>query len=205
MTPEEIAAEAAQKTADDLAKKEAFDKAQKELKEKNVDDLVNIINDTRTEARDRRLKERELEAELEKIKAETKEKTDAKLLEDGKLQELIDSQKKELAAKTVQADEMRQFKDSRIAHYKTKHGDKWLDEYSNLSLTAMDALDKSLTSSNGGGGRTDVGASGDKVKIELTAEQKIEAKGMYPHLPEAKAYEYHTHNLIKTGKIKKDK
>ena len=46
MTPEEIAAEAAQKTADDLVKKEAFDKQQKELKEKNVDDLVTIISRT---------------------------------------------------------------------------------------------------------------------------------------------------------------
>ncbi len=205
MTPEEIAAEAAQKTADDLVKKEAFDKQQKELKEKNVDDLVSIINDTRTEARDRRLKERELEAELEKMKTETKEKTNAKLLEDGKLQELVSSQKSELSTMTALADEMKQFKTAKIVQYKTKHGDKWLGEYGDLSLTAMDALDNSLTSTNGGKGKTDTGVTTDTTKIELTVEQKNDAIAKYPHSKKEDAYLWHYENLVKRKIIKTEK
>ena len=143
MTPEEIQLEA--------EKKAAFEKAQNDLKQKSVEDLVTIINDTRSEARDRRLKEKELEADLEKIRVADKEKEDAKLIEDGKLQELIDSGKLELsntqtemAGWKTKAEEMETFKAEMIAANKKALGDKWNDEYGNLSLIAQDKLVKSM-------------------------------------------------------------
>ena len=154
---------------------------------------------------------KQLEGKIGEMEAKQKAIDEGKLQADGKLQELIDSKSGELVTKQkeldgykTKADEFEEFKQAKIKAAKITLDDKWDEGYAMLSLTALDKLVVSMTGVKASI-NVDGGASGDKVKVELTADQKIEAKAMYAHLPEAKAFEYHTHNLIKTGKIKKDK
>lgn len=207
MNEEEIKAEAEKKAAEEEAvKKLAEEKAKGEFSGKTVEELVSEIRSTRSEAKERRLKERGLEEEIAKMKAAQKKIDEDKLLADGKLQELIDSKTSELAdlqAKLVTAeivaDESKAFKAMQVEKYKKRIGSKWLDEYANLSLIALESLADSLAPKKIG---SDNGAGGEIIKVELDADQKRDATAKYPHVSEEKAYEYHRHNLIKTGKIK---
>ena len=199
---ENATAEAEKKTADDLAKKVAFEKVQDQLKEKSTADLISIINDVRTEARDRRYEKNGLEEELVKMKTEQKAKVDAKLVEEGKLQELIDSQLKELSDKgieldtlKVKADEFTEFKASKIEDAKKKLGEHWNEEYANLSLSAIDNLVKTMVDKPSPAG--DNGATGEATKMKLTDEQKVEAYRRYPNISPERAEDFYKHNLIK--------
>jgi len=196
MTEEEKQLEAEKELAEEKAKE----------KLKSVDELTELLQSTRSEAKQRRLKERELEEQIATMKAKQKEGEEAKLIEDGKLQELVDSKSTELlelqaklvTAETV-AEEAKTFKAAKVEDAKKKMGSKWLDGYANLSLTELDALVNLVVPKKVG---TDNGADGDKPNIELTADQKTEAYAKYPHISPEKAEEYHLHNLIKSGKIK---
>ena len=199
---ENATAAAEKKVAEDSAKKEAYEKAQNTLKEKSNEDLISIINDTRTEARDRRYEKKELEEELVRMKAEQKAKVDAKLVEEGKLQELIDSQLKELSDKgieldtlKVKADEFTEFKASKIEDAKKKLGEHWNEEYANLSLSAIDNLVKTMVDKPSPAG--DNGATGEATKMKLTDEQKVEAYRRYPNISPERAEDFYKHNLIK--------
>ena len=200
-----------EKKAAEAKAKEELEAQKKSLEGKSADELIDIIRQTRSEAKDRRLKERELEEELQKMKDAQKAKEEAKLKEDGKLKELIEAKEKELSnfqsevtTYKTKAEEFEQFKQSKIDDAKKKLGDKWDEDYSKLSLTALDKLVNSLTL-EGKNINVDKGSKGDEVKIELTEEQKKTARAMYPYYAVEKAYEYYTDNLIKTGKIKKEK
>ena len=156
-------------------------------------------------------KAKQLEDDLKSLKDAEKAREQAKLKEDGKLQELITAKetelsqtKSELEKAKAEAEESKSFKAAKVEEYKTKLGDKWVDEYKNLSLIALDKLVNSLTL-EGKNINVDKGSKGDEVKIELTEEQKKTARAMYPYYAVEKAYEYYTDNLIKTGKIKKEK
>jgi len=151
---------------------------------------------------------KQLEVDINTMKANLKTEADAKLKEDGKLNELITAKEQELLLKQtelenykVKADEMEQFKTSKIDAAKLKLGTKWNDEYSKLSLLALDALVNSIITSSKDLS-LDKGATGEHASIELTADQKRDAYAKYPHISKEKAEEYHKHNLIKVGIIK---
>ncbi len=206
MTDEEKRLEAEKKAADDLAKKEAEERAA-ELKKKSVEELAELLSTTRSEARDRRLKERELEDKIAKMEADVKAKEEAKLVEDGKIQELLDAKILEVTGlqserdklKTV-AEESTNFKAAQVEIYKKKMGVRWNDEYANLSLTALDTLVNQAVPKKVG---TDGGADAEKPDVELSDDQKRDAIAKYPHISVEKAYEYHIDNLIKTGKMER--
>lgn len=207
MNEKELQLEAEKKTAEESAKKEAEEKAA-ELKTKSVEELAELLSSTRSEAKQRRLNERGLEEEIAKMKADIKAKEDAKLLEDGKVQELLDAKlleltelQSELGKVKIVAEESTNFKAAQVEIYKKKMGSKWNDEYANLSLIALDVLVNNLTPKKVG---TDNGADIDHPDIELTADQKRDAQAMYPFGTKEKAWELHKFNLIKLGKIKKD-
>ena len=157
---------------------------------------------------DAKNKAKQLEVDLDTMKAEKKAGEEAKLKADGKLQELIDAKEQDLAltkaeleTARTEAAESKQFKAAKVEAYKTKLGTKWNDEYSKLSLLALDALVNSILATS-----TDIkldkGATGEHASIELTADQKRDAYAKYPHISKEKAEEYHKHNLIKVGIIK---
>jgi hypothetical protein len=185
---------------------EAEAKAKDELKQKSVDELTELLHTTRSEAKTRRLRERELESEIAEMKEAVKAKSDAKLLEDGKIQELLDanileltSTKAELDKVKIVAEESTNFKAAQVEIYKKAMGTKWVDEYANLSLTALDTLVNNAIPKKIG---TDNGADAEHQGVELTTDQKRIAIGMYPHVSEEKAYEHYIHNLIKSGQLK---
>lgn len=187
-------------------KKLAEEKAKEELKLKSVEELTELLHSTRSEAKQRRLKERDLEAEIAEMKAAQQKIDDDKLIADGKTKELLEAKileltntQTELEKIKIVAEESTTFKAAQVEIYKKQMGSKWLDEYANLSLTTLHTLVNNAVPVKVG---TDNGADGDKLKYELTADQKREAIAKYPHIDEKKAYEYHTDNLIKSGKIK---
>ena len=143
------------------------------------------------------------------MEADEKAKAEAKLVEDGKIQELLDSKILEVTGLQserdkfkIVAEESTNFKAAQVKIYEKRMGSKWNDEYANLSLTALDTLVSQAVPKKVG---TDLGPSGEKPDVELSEDQKRDAVAKYPHVPVEKAYEYHTHNLIKTGKIVKEK
>ena len=153
---------------------------------------------------------KQLEGEIKIMKDAQKAEADAKLIEDGKLQELIDAKTLELStmqtelqtAKT-EAEESKTFKAAKVEEFKKKLGDKWNDEYAKLSLLALDLL---VTSMEGKPNiKTDGGVTGEQVDIELTAEQKKDAEMKFPFSSKEKAWEFQKHLLIKNGTIKPEK
>ena len=206
MTEEETRLEAEKKTAEESAKKEAEERAT-ELKTKSVEELAELLTSTKSEARTRRLKERELEEEIAKMKAEQKKIDEDKLIADGKLKELLDSKiveltdtQTKLTSAETRAEESANFKAAKVEEYKTLMGSKWDDSYAKLPLISLDKLVLLSTPKKIG---SDNGVDGEHADIELDSDQKRSAKAMYPHINEVKAFEHYKHNLIQTGKIKK--
>jgi len=152
---------------------------------------------------------KQLEGEIRTMKDAQKAESDAKLIEDGKLQELIDAKTLELSNMSTElqtaqteAEESKTFKAAKVAEYKKKLGDKWNEEYAKLSLLALDLLANTMTKPDI---KTDGGVTGEHVDVELTAEQKKDAEEKFPYSSKEKAWEFHKHNLIKIGTIKPEK
>ena len=150
---------------------------------------------------------KQLEDELKAMKAQQKANEEAKLVEDGKLKEVITAKEQELSATRTElekakqeAEESKQFKAEKVKEYKSKLGDKWNEEYAGLSLAALDKLVTTMVTTKEI--KVDKGATGEHAEIELTVEQKKTAEAMYPYTSKENAYEYYKHNLIKSGKIK---
>ena len=76
---------AEEKAASEEAEAKAKDKS------KSVEELTEQLHQTRSEAKQRRLKERELEEKIAKMEEAQKAQDEAKLLEEGKLKELLDA------------------------------------------------------------------------------------------------------------------
>lgn len=116
---------------------------------------------------------------LEKIDTDTRKAEEDKLKAQGELQKLLDAKEKEIEDlnKTLKpkADAFEQFKVSKIEQAKKTLGDKWDEEYSNLSLTALDKIINTISAKNPDP-NPDGGPNGKKA--ELTDNQKIEAKTM---------------------------
>lgn len=191
-----------------VEEKAASEEAEARAKDngKSVDELTELLHQTRSEAKQRRLKERELEEKIAKMEDAQKALDEAKLLEEGKLKELLDAKgielnelrSKALALETV-AEESIKFKAAQVAKYKVRMGSKWNDDYEILPLTALDTLVENAVPKKVG---TDNGADAEHSGVELSPDQKKDAYAKYPHISKEKAEEYHKHNLIKVGIIK---
>ena len=75
MTEKELQLEAEKKIAEESAQKAAEEKAKSELNTKSVDELTELLQSTRSEAKTRRLKERELEEKIATMEADVKAKS----------------------------------------------------------------------------------------------------------------------------------
>ena len=154
---------------------------------------------------------KELISARDKAKEAKRKEEEDKLKQKGELQKLLDNKDIELGEKDkileelkTKADAFEQLRTAEIDEAKKSLGEKWLDEYANLTLptlrktvTALKAQLISIPSTDNGGG-------GDPPVITLTPNQKKEAKQMYPYITEEKAYEYYMHNLSKM-KVKEKK
>ena len=149
-------------------------------------------------------KRQQLEKDMEKINADKRKEEEDKLKEKGEFQKLLDAKEKEFEAIKPKADAFDELRLSEIEEAKKSLGDKWLDEYANLSLPTLRKTVTALKAQLVRIPSTDNGGGGDPPVITLTPDQKKEAKQMYPYITEEKAYEYYMHNLSKM-KVKEKK
>ena len=131
-----------------------------------------------------RKKRQDFQKELDAIKQKQKEADEAKLLEEGKLKEVLSAKEKEFDEykKSIEQDlklasEFKEFQTKRRDVIKEKLGDKWVESFSNIPLTDLEVLSEKLsvvpnavTTNNG----TGAGAN----SVTLTATEKAEAERM---------------------------
>jgi DNA gyrase/topoisomerase IV subunit A len=175
------------------------------LNELSPSELIEIIRQTRSEAKEKRLLNKELSeriAEIDKAKLLEEQK---KLEEEGKFKELLTAKEIEIENlnKTLKpkAEEYDKFRQEEIEQVKKILGDKWDDEFSNLSLPALRKMAVTLSKKpepNLDGGSNGANGGGK----ELTADQKREAYEKFPLMDKSKAEENWKYVLQKTGKLK---
>ena len=120
---------------------------------KTSDQLIDIIRETRNEAKNRRLKEKELTDKITELEAKVTQTDQDKLLAEGKKDELIETLKTQLKSKD---DEYKPFKEkaTKYDEYdKTKREkikeilDKdWMPSFDNLPLIELEELASKLNS-----------------------------------------------------------
>ena len=152
MSDEELKAQEAEKQKQQEAEKKA-------LEGKTATELIEIIRETRSEAKERRLKTKELEDRLKTIEDEKQKQEQDKKLAEGKKDEVIqDLQKKydEAAKKATQWEDYNKKKREKI---KEGMKDNWLDSFELIPLDELEKLaskfeiNSSLLDSDNGKGK----------------------------------------------------
>ena len=145
---------------------------------------------------------KELIQSRDKAKEAKRKEEEDKLKQQGELQKLLDAKETELTGVKTKADAFDELWKMEIEEAKKTLGDKWLDEYSNLSIAGLRKTTQLFTTSKKVAG-TDDGRSDGKATITLSEAQKREAYEKFPTLSKERAEEDWYHVLVKTGKIKK--
>jgi hypothetical protein len=152
----------------------------KELEKLSVPELIDIIRETRSEAKQRRLKEKELSDRLEATETEkTKSEQDKKLAE-GKKDEVITDLTKQLEAVKTKASEWDKYNETKRAQIKEQLKDNWMDSFGLIPLSELEILAskfnkdvKLLDSDNGTGKAKQPGKiEGLKADLKLAIEKK---------------------------------
>lgn len=124
------------------------------LEGKSASELIDIIRETRTEAKDRRLKAKELEEKLSAIEAERQKQEQDKKIEQGKLSEVVEELKNKLAEKDKEFEPVKQKAEKYDEYDKSKRetlkgtlGNKWLNSFETMPLLDLETLASHLTSS----------------------------------------------------------
>ena len=171
------------------------------LDDLSADELIDIVRQTRAEAKTYRVSLRELQKEKEQLDAVKRKEEDDKLKQKGEYTKLLDAKEKEVEALKVKADAFEQLRTSEIEEAKKTLGEKWDDEYGNLSLTALRKTVQLLNVKENVAG-SDNGKIVDQPKLQLTEAQKREALEKFPHSTKEKAEQAWFEVLKETGKIK---
>lgn len=121
MTDEEMkAAEAA---------KAELEAQRKSLEGKSVSELIEIIRETRSEAKERRLKEKELSERLAKIESDKTEEENKKKIEEGKQNEVIIDLQNKLKVFEEKAKRYDEYDLAKRTKLKGVFGEKWLPSF----------------------------------------------------------------------------
>lgn len=143
---------------------------------------------------------KELISQRDKVKEAKRKEEEDKLKAQGELQKLLDAKEKEIEelTKTLKpkADAFEQLRQSEIEDAKKTLGDKWDDEYSNLSLTALRKMVSTLSAKKPDP-KIDPGTDGTKPEIVLTKEQEKRALEMFPNWAQEKAFNAYKEILAK--------
>jgi len=172
------------------------------LDDLSVEELRSAVLQTRSEAKAYRLSLRELQKEKEQSDAQKRKEAEDKLKEKGEYQKLLDAKEKELADVRIKADAFEQLRTSEIEESKKLLGDKWDDEYGNLSLTALRKTVQLLSKKEKVPGSDNGEHLNDPPKLQLTEAQRREALEKFPHSTKEKAEQAWFEVLKETGKIK---
>jgi len=138
----------------------------------------------------------------DKAKESKRKEEEEKLKQQGEYKELLDAKEKELADVRIKADAFEQLRTSEIEESKKLLGDKWDDEYGNLSLTALRKTVQLLSKKEKVPGSDNGEHLNDPPKLQLTEAQRREALEKFPHSTKEKAEQAWFEVLKETGKIK---
>jgi len=132
-----------EKKAEELAKETkriAFEKQQDELKALSTDRLIDIVNETRGEARDYRLELKEIKNTIESLRGDKEKEEQEKKIAEGKKDEVIIELTEKLASVTVKAKEWEDYNTQKREVIKKTIGDNWLESFVNMALNDLETL-----------------------------------------------------------------
>lgn len=175
---------------------------QSQLKDLGNDELIDIIRSTRKEAGSYRTELKKLKEKQDQLDAEKRKEEEDKLKAEGDYKKLLADKEKEIESIKPKADAFEKLRLDEIEDAKKALGDQWLDEYSNLSITALRKTVQSLTKVKTKVDGVDDGRAKDPPKVELTEAQRKEAHEKFPYDSFEKAEEKWFEVLRKIGKIK---
>lgn len=123
------------------------------LSELSTDELVKIIKETRTEAKERRLKEKELSEKIAEFESKISQEEQNKKLAEGKkdevileLQEKLKSKEKEFEPFVEKAKKYDDYDNTKRTKIKGVLGDNWLSSFDNMPLSELEELASKLNS-----------------------------------------------------------
>ena len=184
-TPDELAAETAQQEAEQKAQAEAEAKLNEEkskLLNLEKDELYKIIQETRSEAKERRLKEKELTEKLSEFEKKQEEANQKDLKSKGKHEEIIAELNKKLSELEPAAKEHREYVDKRKETLKLSLEEKgiWIESFTTLNLSALEELDnKSKPKTPTDSGKNFHSKANTNGNENLTPEEKMVSGGIY--------------------------
>ena len=142
-----------EKKAAEVAKKKEEDSSQSKLKELSADELIDIIHETRKEAKERRLKEKELSEKLSTLEAKIGEEEQNKKIAEGKKDEVILELQQKLKTKDDEykpfidkASKYDEYDSSKRTKLKETLKDNWLPSFENMPLIELEELASRLNS-----------------------------------------------------------
>lgn len=124
-------------TEEELKSAEA---AKQELKDLSVPELIDIIKETRSEAKQRRLREKELADRLEAIEAEKAKSEQEKKLAEGKKDEVIIDLTKQLEDIKSKASQWDEYNKTKRTQLKDLLKDNWMESFETLPLNDLENL-----------------------------------------------------------------
>ena len=191
---------------------EKKDVQEEQKKDSSLDDLkqeeyISIIKSLRSEAASNRIKAKELETKLDGIKALEDKAKEEDMKKRGEYDKIIAEKDKEIESLKKDAEEGRNYRKSEVENIKKSLGEDWLDEYENLSLSALKKMGERLTKSTTIKIDVDDPKKGAKktTLVELNDEDKKEALFMFPNLTENEAYDFYKDIKLKKLEVKKKK
>lgn len=110
------------------------------LSELSTDELIGIIKETRNEAKQRRLKEKELQDRLDSIESEKNKAEQDKKIAEGKKDEVILDLTKQLDEIKKKASQWDEYNTTKRGQLKDQLKDNWLDSFDLLPLSELEIL-----------------------------------------------------------------
>jgi alanyl-tRNA synthetase len=110
------------------------------LESLDASELVKIIKETRSEAAQRRIKEKELETKLNELTSQKEKEETEKKIAEGKKDEVITDLTRQLASYKSKADQFDSYDKSKREKIKTELAENWIDSFETLPLNDLELL-----------------------------------------------------------------
>ena len=161
------------------AEKERLENEKKSLGEKDSSELIDMIRELRGEAKDRRLKAKELEDKLNEFQVQKQKEEQDKKLAEGKKDEVIIDLTKQLEEANKIVKSHKDYENAKRSSIKDLMKDDWLESFNLIPLSDLEKIaskyDKDnhfFSSDNGGGKKKQPGKLEGLRKDLLTAIEK---------------------------------
>lgn len=155
------------------------------LEAKSAEELISIIKETRSEAAERRVKNKELESKIEELQTSIDNVTQKEKLADGKKDEVIQDLTNKLneAQSKVKdyestVNKWNEYETTKREAFKKTLGENWLDSFESLPLTDLEKLSSKfqgkalLETDNGQGKKPPVNQQLEGLKKDLEVAKK---------------------------------